>query len=296
MPIWTHATTITRSTLCWKKSSDVSIRIVAPGRVPPGATAPLVVAITRTGDAIDAPVTLAWRRSEPPGGEVVFGDAGGAAERQLPRTTFAVLAVFGRTATPAATPDVTLRVTLDGEDFDALRVAVAAPAATVAVHAADGTGPAPATLRPGARARLRAVATPAAPGRFAWISVEPAGLAAIGSVSDAAVEVEARTPVTAHRTMAVLFLPDGGGPDALGLHSFRAEYGGRVEDRSVAPHNAAADTAHVFLPGGTPFTVVDATGAVAATGTLDAAGRFAVALPPGGPYELRVPGFVGLGS
>jgi hypothetical protein len=296
MPTWQRTTTVTRSTLCWAKRLQIALRLTAPGRVPAGAVGALLVTSVWSGDRIDPEVKLTWARlGDPPGGEVVFGDAAGAPETTLTGTSFLELPLFGRTATPGAVPDVELRATVDGDTFNAFRVAVGAAAASVAVLAEDGVSQPVDSLRPGVTGRFKAVPGSGATGTFQWVSLEPTALVVQGSATDAVVAVEARVPVVSHRTLAVLFSPAGGGPDALGVHRLLAEYLGRIEDRSAAPKYGEAATGHVFLPGGTPITIVNGAGATVASAMVDATGRFDLKLPPGGPYELRVPGLNGLG-
>ncbi len=80
---------------------------------------------------------------------------------------------------------------------------------------------------------------------------------------------------------------------ALGLTPGPAVISGVVEDRSVAPNNNSADTAHVFLAQ-TPYSIVDATGKVVASGTTDDNGGFQANLPGPADYQLRIDGFQGL--
>jgi sugar lactone lactonase YvrE len=70
-------------------------------------------------------------------------------------------------------------------------------------------------------------------------------------------------------------------------------YSGRVEDRAAASDDSRASSQHVFLAGAA-FEVVDRAGTVVASGTLDADGRFDVALPAGQLYELRLADLTGL--
>jgi hypothetical protein len=78
-------------------------------------------------------------------------------------------------------------------------------------------------------------------------------------------------------------------PQAAAVH-----YSGRVEGRSAVPEDLRAASDHHFLGAGQAFEVLDRGGAVVASGVLDAAGRFDVALPAGQLFELRLTGFSGL--
>ena len=69
---------------------------------------------------------------------------------------------------------------------------------------------------------------------------------------------------------------------------------GRIEDRSVAPRLALADTGQVFLAAGVDFKVFDRDGNQVATGKTEADGRFGVTLPPGDDFELKIENFEGL--
>jgi DNA-binding beta-propeller fold protein YncE len=72
------------------------------------------------------------------------------------------------------------------------------------------------------------------------------------------------------------------------------QYSGRIEDRASVPEDARGASSHAFLGAGQAFEVVDRAGGVVASGTLDATGRFNVALPAGQWFELRLSGLTGL--
>lgn len=80
---------------------------------------------------------------------------------------------------------------------------------------------------------------------------------------------------------------------AMGLTPGPVVISGQVEDRSVAPNNNSADTAHVFLAN-TPYSIVDATGKVVASGKTDDNGGLEANLPGPADYQLRIEGFQGL--
>jgi hypothetical protein len=69
---------------------------------------------------------------------------------------------------------------------------------------------------------------------------------------------------------------------------------GRIEDRSVAPHNDLADTGHSFLLAGVEFKIIDRDGNVVYTGKTEADGRFGANLPPGDDFELKIEHYEGL--
>ncbi len=79
----------------------------------------------------------------------------------------------------------------------------------------------------------------------------------------------------------------------MGLKPGPAQISGQLEDRSVAPNNSSADTAHVYLAN-TDYTIVDATGKVVFSGKTDGNGSFQISLPASDSYELRVDGYQGL--
>src|SRR5215203_2943954 len=297
MPYSERKVELTRGTLCWTKHQNVELRLMCPDRIPPNGSAPLAVQITRKGKTLEG-VGMILRLTSSGSGQVRFDSAGGPADKALTGNVFTLFELFGRAATSSAVPDVTLEVELDGETYKDIKLAVAAPAGQVEIKAENGTGAPAASLNAGATARFKAVpgGGAALPGQFQWMSVEPAALAIQGPAATAAkgevVEVSARTPVAAHRTLAVLFKPGGGGPAVMAVHRLKAEYKGRVEDRSVAPEYTKTATAHVFPA--VPFKIVNAAGTEVHAGTLDAAGRFQALLPPAGSYELQVPGFQGL--
>jgi hypothetical protein len=297
MPYSERAAELTRGTLCWTKHQNVEMRLMCPDRIPPNGSVPLAVFVTRRGETLEG-VGMTLRLTFSGTGRVTFDRAGGPTEKTLNGNVFALFELFGGAATSSAAPDVTLEVELDGETYTDIRLSVAAPSGQVEIKAENGTDAPAASLNPGATARFKAVPSGgiALPGQFQWMSVEPAALVIEGRAPNAArgetVEVSARAPVLAHRTLAVLFRPDGGGPAVMAVHRLQAEYKGRVEDRSVAPEYREAGTAHIFPA--IPFTIVDAAGTQVHAGTLNANGRFQVLLPPAGRYELRVPGFEGL--
>lgn len=297
MPYSERKVEITRGTLCWSKHQNVEMRLMCPDRIPPGGSAPLAVFVTRKGETLED-VGMTLRLTFSGTGRVSFDSAGGPAEKTLNGNVFAVFELFGGAATSSAAPDVTLEVDLDGETYKDIKLSVAAPSGQVEIKAENGTDAPAASLNPGAKARFKAVlsAGAALPGKFQWMSVEPPALVIEGPAATAAqgeiVEVAARTPALAHRTLAVLFKPDAGGPGVMAVHRLKAEYKGRVEDRSVAPEYRETATAHIFPA--IPFTIVDAAGTQVHAGTLDANGRFQVLLPPAGSYELKVTGFSGL--
>ena len=80
--------------------------------------------------------------------------------------------------------------------------------------------------------------------------------------------------------------------EALGIAT--PTHSGRIEDRSVAPRLALADTGKVSLAAGVDFKVVDRDGNVVATGKTEADGTFGVTLPPGADFELKIENYEGL--
>jgi hypothetical protein len=77
---------------------------------------------------------------------------------------------------------------------------------------------------------------------------------------------------------------------ALGLRGGPHQITGQIEDRSVAP--SKSDSAKIFLK--TPYTIVDTSGNVVATGTTDENGVFTATLPAPTDYEMRVDGYEGI--
>jgi hypothetical protein len=78
---------------------------------------------------------------------------------------------------------------------------------------------------------------------------------------------------------------------ALGIRGGPLQITGQIEDRSVAP--STTGSAKIFLAK-TPYSIVDGSGNVVATGTTDENGAFTAALPAPADYEVRVDGYQGI--
>jgi hypothetical protein len=230
---------VTRSTICVDRWV-VAVTLMCADRIPEGSASPLSLAVTwrrkedeqlTPGAPEDAgPVVVAFAPATPSApGDIRFDRRDGDRQKQFPpRDVNEVLTIFGQRASAAGAgaPDVNLTVTIEEEQRAALPLSVGPLATTLAVMAENGTDPAPATLAPGARMRLRAVPAPAGPGAYRWLSLSSAALRVVGSAEAEVVEVAAESAAGRLEAgpvrLCVLFTPAGGGPAVMAVHGFDA--------------------------------------------------------------------------
>jgi len=242
MPNRTVGREVVRGTIC-RDRFQADVALLGADRVPEGSPVPLLVDIRwrhRRDDELvpgvpddQQPIVLSFaKRTEAASGEIRF--EGDQTSMGFAGDTRRLLEITGTRATAGDAPDVSLRVQIEGEERAALPMSVGAPALALQIRGDDGGAPA-AALVAGLPGRFRAVAEPAGPGSFRWLSVPEAGLEIVRVEPDGLVEVIARAapaesqgppgapaaaPPAEPRsfTLFALFDPEGDGPVAVATH------------------------------------------------------------------------------
>lgn len=231
MPYWEDTPEVVRSTWCWKKTARAAVRVMAPGRVAPGGTAEMLVAVQWQVQAEDSRLILRFAQDDPPAGEIRYEGSPPAVEPPSEdpehewifpggENAYQVLGIRGAGPSGGAIPDVILQVELDGEAQEAGRLAVGTVSRTVAIKAEDGRSEPPIGLESDEPLTLTAVATPAAEGTTTWMSLYPSALRLRPAEDGARVEVREGTG-RQDLILGVLFVPEGGGPGAMAIHRLR---------------------------------------------------------------------------
>lgn len=240
MPLRTIGREVTRGTIC-KDTFRAQVTIVCSDRIPAGEASRLYLSVRwrerRDGGEVpgqpdDArPITLTLRKlTAAASGEIRFDALDGPTTKGFTRDVDQFLVIFGQSATAGSTPDVGLDVSIEGELQATVNLSVGPVATTVAIRAENGVDEAGFFILPDTQTRLTAVATPATPGIFGWVSAHP-DLLLSSPVTTPTVGLSARRPTgalppVADRTMnlAVLFTPDSGEGSVMAVHELFPVY------------------------------------------------------------------------
>jgi len=177
------------------------------------------------------PTTLTFRKRTPAaGGDVSWDAAGVQKTKGFPGDFHDLLDVYGVSSTSGSEADVDLVVAIEGDDRGKIPLSVGPLATTVRIRAENGTDPARQRVTAGTTTRFRAVVDPPMPGSFRWFSLSPDALEITGAARGESVEVVGRSAGAADRKLVVLFSPDGGGPDAVAVHSVTVTRGVSLAD------------------------------------------------------------------
>jgi len=223
--------TVQRGTIC-KDRWQATITVLAPDRIPTGATAPLFLTITwrdergAAGRPSDAkPITLRFEpQRQTGGGDIVFDDANGEHEKGFATDITTTLTLFGKAASGGTQPDVALVVRVEDEEQARLPMSVGTPDLTVRIESASG-GPPPNYLPLDHPERVKAVVSPNTPGTFRWFSPIANTLEFTDTTPPGEAQVRLRAaPPRGVRFLpaVVVFKPDGRDATYLGIHQFDA--------------------------------------------------------------------------
>ncbi len=299
MAYFNKRTEVTRSTWCFKKSSRVDVRLMAPGQVPPQGVAEMLLRVDWRGEIKDAKLTVLLKARDGGSGDIRFARADGPSALIFPsnRSVYRVVKLYGQTATTGAAPDVDLLVDIDGERNSAGRLAVQGSSGRLDIRDQAGNAAPPAAIKPGDQLRLKAVLSTAAVGTYNWLTIRPGALRIVGSKTSDSVRLQALRPAKAYRNqrlVGVHFKPQGGGPARVAVYKFAVQFSGKVIDRSVVPDRPGVAASQLPMAAGTAYEIRRLDGTVAATGTLGAQGDYSQVLPAGQVYQLVVRDHQGL--
>lgn len=270
MPLRTIGKEVTRGTIC-KDTFRAQVTIACSDRIPAGEASRLYLNVQWRrrrnegevpGQPDDArPITLTLRKlTAAASGEIRFDAHDGPTTKGFARDVDQFLVIFGQTATAGSTPDVGLDVSIEGELQATVNLSVGPVATTLAIRAENGVDEPGFFILPDTQTRLTAVATPASPGIFGWVSAHPDLL--LGSpVTTPTVGLSVRSPggplpPVADRSMrlAALFTPDSGEGSVMAVHELFPIYnpdepGPFPVGRAHYPNSAFAP-AEMTLPAG----------------------------------------------
>jgi len=222
---------VQRGTVC-KDRWQATVTVLAPDRIPTGATAPLFLTITwrdergAQGRPDDAkPITLRFEpKRQTGGGDIVFDDTNGKREKGFETDTTATLTLFGKAASGGTEPDVDLIVRIEGEEQARLPMSVGTADITIKIESASGGSP-PSYLPIDHLEKIKAVVSPATPGTFRWLSPIAKTLEFTDTTPQGETQVQLKTaPNRGVRFVpaVVVFKPQGRETIYVGSHQFDA--------------------------------------------------------------------------